>query len=99
MTQPPADGKPQTRAAELTGRVLHLRKLLEDGVQVLGCDADTGIGDDEANPISVLGRIAHGLDTDSPLLGELAGIARQIEECLPDSQRIPLHLADIGGHA
>src|SRR4029079_15267328 len=87
LDQALADGKAEPRAAIAARyRAIGLAEALEDRGQLLGCDADAGIGD--AHPQApTLGAIFR-LDGDAAALGELHRVGRQVEYDLAQPRRV-----------
>src|SRR5262245_22701585 len=82
------DGKAQSGAAEfLRGRGLGLAELREQLAELLCRHADAGIGDRELDEVATVDDFA-GAQRDLALLGELAGIAQEVEQDLPQPHRI-----------
>src|SRR5215467_11027150 len=77
------DGKAEPRAAEaLRGRGVSLAELLEQPCLLLGSHANASVSDGELNPAASVGDPTR-LQLDLTLFGELAGIAQQVEQYLP----------------
>src|SRR6516162_3593956 len=77
------DGEPETSAAEtLRGRGISLAELLEQLRLLLRRHADATVGDRELDPAASIGDPARS-QRDLTFLGELAGIAQQVEQYLP----------------
>src|SRR5262252_7976400 len=77
------EGKAEPRAAEaLSGRGIGLGELLEQLRLLLRGHANTGVSDRELDPVATVGDPARP-QPDLAFLGELAGIAQQIEQYLP----------------
>ena len=85
-----ADHQTKTRTTETaSGGGLGLGKALKDALQLLGTDTNAGVADLDAQ----LHGIAHALhllklDQHLALLGELEGIASQIDQYLLQSQAV-----------
>src|SRR6516164_1914357 len=76
------DGEAETGAAEtLRGRDIGLSELLEQLGLLFGGHADAGVGDCELDPVATVGDPARP-QPDLAFLGELAGIAQQVEQYL-----------------
>src|SRR5262249_27956659 len=77
------DGKAEPRAAEaLRGRGVSLAELVEQLCLLLRSHANASVSDGELNPATSVGDPTR-LQLDLTLFGELAGIAQQIEQYLP----------------
>ena len=77
------EGKAESRPAEaLSGRGIGLAELLEQLSLLLRSHANTGVSDRELDPVATVGNPARP-QPDLAFLGELAGIAQQIEQNLP----------------
>src|SRR5215472_14939010 len=77
------DGEAETGAAEaLRGRGISLAELLEQLRLLLRRHPDAGIGDGELDEVAAIAYLACR-KLDLARLGELAGIAQQIEQYLP----------------
>src|SRR5262249_7985599 len=85
----------EPRAAEaLRGRGVGLAELLEQLCLLLRGHADTGVGDGELDEVAAIAYLAcHKLDLAS--FGELAGIAQQIEQDLPQPHGIDSQLSEV----
>ncbi len=91
LGQAPHDRQAEAGAAEAAGRrTVGLDEGMEQPVALLGREADAGV--DHANAERearvALGRSAFEDETDRPRLGELQGIAQQVEQDLLQAQRI-----------
>src|SRR5215469_15851348 len=74
------EGKPEPRAAEaLSGRGIGLAELLEQLRLLLRGHANAGIGDGELDEVAAIGHLACR-KLNLAFLGELAGIAQQVEQ-------------------
>ena len=90
LAEAAADDQSQAAAAEAAGgRRLRLGERLEQPVHMLRCDPDTGVGHLEDD---LLG-LPPGDDRDRAGLGELGGVAGQVEQRLSDLGEIGVHLA------
>src|SRR5215471_2004613 len=77
------DGKAEPRAAEaLRGRGVSLAELVEQLCLLLRSHANASVSDGELNPATSVGDPTR-LQLDLTLFGELAGIAQQVEQYLP----------------
>src|SRR5262249_28514172 len=82
------EGKAKPRAAEALGsRGIGLAELLEELGLLLGGHANAGVSDRELDPVATVGDPARP-QPDLAFLGELAGIAEEIEQDLPQTQGI-----------
>src|SRR5690349_1008450 len=78
------DGQPQTGPAILArDRGVRLGKFLEQLSLLFGTDANAGILHAEANPLLPFHCALAHVERDRSVIGELAGIAHQVEENLP----------------
>ncbi len=85
-----ADGEPEAGAAELAaGRAVGLGEGLEDQVLLVGGDADAGVRDLEVQRDRAvrMRRDAHR-DADLAALGELDGVADEVEDDLSEPARV-----------
>ena len=70
-----------------------LGKLLEQLAHLLGRHADAGVGHRDRDPVAaVLGSLPR-IDRDRALLGELVGVAREVEQRLADPGLVGVHRA------
>ena len=96
-----ADAEPQSGAAIVPGdAVVGLLELAENPLLRLGRNADTGIAHQEADLIGPDTRLDNQRDATGR--GEFDGVARQVEQHLPQPRRVSDHfgrqpLVDIGG--
>src|SRR5262249_1433425 len=82
------EGKAEPRAAEaLSGRPIGLAELLEQLSLLLRSHANAGVGDGELDEGAAIAHLAR-LQLDLTLFGELAGIAQQVEQDLPQPHRV-----------
>src|SRR5262249_17522843 len=89
LNQSFADGETQTGSAIFTrGRFMFLRKFSEYVGQFFRCDADTGIFDFQMQLSLPFFLLAGYTDNKLALFRELYGIAHQIGDDLPQTQRI-----------
>ena len=90
LHQLPADGQAQARAPEAPGGgVIGLREGLEQPGHLLGRHADTGVAHRKAQGhIFALQAHQFGGHHDVALLGELAGVAREIGQHLRQAQGV-----------
>src|SRR5262249_40796108 len=89
------DGETEPRAAEaLRGRGISLAELLEQLCLLLGSHAYTGVGDGQLNPVATVGDPARP-QPDLAFFGELAGIAEQIEQDLPQPHGVDCQCAEV----
>src|SRR6516165_3987257 len=101
VTSPPImrelarDGKAEPRAAEaLSGRGIGLGELLEQLRLLLRGHANTGVSDRELDPVATVGDPARP-QPDLAFLGELAGIAQQVEQYLPQPHGVHGQRAEV----
>jgi hypothetical protein len=57
--------------------------------------ADAGVGNRERNPIAVILLLMTGIDRNGATLGKLVGVAREIEQRLPQPHLIGVHRPDL----
>src|SRR5687768_16005920 len=77
------DGQPEAGAAVLTGRGhIGLRERVEDFLCLFHRHADTCIRDAELNERGAVDRALTDVDNDRAVVGELAGVAQQVDEDL-----------------
>ena len=89
-----ADGQTQARAAVLAGgAVVGLLELVEDRRQPLDRDADARVGDGHGDVAGRVARVDHATDPDLARLGELDGVAHQVEGDLADAGGIAPEVA------
>jgi hypothetical protein len=87
------DREPQPRAAILARRrAVGLAERLEDGLGLVGGDADAGVGDGELEPDAAAKLLAGAhADHDLALIGELYGVADQVGEDLAEARGVAEH--------
>src|SRR5262249_50046086 len=89
------EGKAKPRAAEALGsRGIGLVELLEELGLLLGGHANAGVSDRELDPVATVGDPARP-QPDLAFLGELAGIAEEIEQDLPQPHWIDGQCAEV----
>src|SRR5262249_14835379 len=89
------DGKAESRAAEaLRGRGIGLSELLEQLGLLLGGHADTGVGYGELDEAVAIADLACR-KLDLAFLGELAGVAQQVEQYLPQPHGVYGQCAEV----
>src|SRR6516162_3749388 len=89
------DGEAETGAAEtLRGRDIGLSELLEQLGLLFGGHADAGVGDCELDPVATVSDPARP-QSDLAFLGELAGIAEEIEQYLPQPHGVHGQCAEV----
>ena len=88
-----ADGKPQPCAAELPGGGgVCLGERLEDHRELVGGDADPGVGELEVHDdVVAVDRGGSHAEHDLPDLGELDGVADQVGQHLTQTARVTTH--------
>jgi len=92
-----AERKAKTGAAEFVGgRQRRLRKIAEQLGEVGRRDADAGIFDGDLDPVARGLAVAASRQRDRAALGELGGVAQQIERRLAQLRRVGLGGADGG---
>ena len=93
--QAPADREPEAGAAVFArGRAVGLAELLEQPGHLLLAHADAGIGHHEGEEAVVV-LLALDVQADLALVGELAGVAQQIEHHLADPGHVRAHAPDV----
>ncbi len=91
MGQLPHDGQTQTGAPEAScGGPVRLREGVEDTVQGVGVDSDSGVPDIESDDLRS-GAGKAGGDHDLASLGEPHGVADQVHDHLPEAGGIAQH--------
>src|SRR6516165_6706687 len=89
------DGKAEPGAAKaLSGRGIGLAELLEQLGLLLRSHADAGVRDRELDPVAAVGLLACR-KLDLAFLGELAGIAQQVEQYLPQPHGVDGQYAEV----
>src|SRR5262249_11258007 len=89
------DGKAEPGPAEaLSGRGISLAELLEQLSLLLRSQANARIGDRELDPATSVGDPAR-MHPDLAFLGELAGIAQQVEQNLPQPHGVHGQCAEV----
>src|SRR6516225_2507675 len=89
------DGEAETGSAEaLRGRGISLAELLEQLCLLLGSHAYTGIGDSELDEVAAIGHLACR-KLDFSRFGELARIAEEIEQYLPQPHGVHRQCAEV----
>src|SRR5262245_39339744 len=92
----PADGKAKARAAVFAGRRgVRLREFLEQPTHLLFSHTNPGIGDGNRDPVATIDLLRPRSDGDGAVLGELASIARQVEQRLPKTGLIGVDRAQV----
>ena len=92
------DREPQASAAVLAGRRrIRLHELLKQPAHLLGRHADAGIRHTHDDPVAFPARLASRLQHDLAALGELAGIAQEVEHDLPQPDCVGPHPAQTVG--
>src|SRR5262249_15900746 len=82
------EGKAEPRAAEaLSGCGIGLAELLEQLSLLLRSHANAGVGDGELDEAAAIAHLAR-LQLDLTLFGELAGIAKEVEQDLREPHRV-----------
>src|SRR5262249_29817256 len=89
------EGKAEPRAAELLrGRGISLAELLEQLSLLFRCHANAGVSDRELDPVATVGDPTRP-QPDLAFLGELAGIAEEIEQYLPQPHGVDGQCAEV----
>ena len=87
--------RPRPGAAEaLRGRGIGLGEFLEQLRLLLRRHADAGVGDGQLDPVAAVDHLARP-QLDLALLGELAGIAQQVEQDLPQPHGVDGERAEV----
>ncbi|MFO0747453.1 MAG: hypothetical protein U1F43_17580 [Myxococcota bacterium] len=90
LDQLAADGEPEAGAAVAPRvRAVDLREGAEEAAQVLGGDADAGVGDRHAH--ATRARCARQLDRDRAARRELHGVADEVQQHLAQAPRVAQH--------
>ena len=79
------------------GGIIGLRESAKQFSDLLGRHADAGVLHAEDEPIRPVARLAAGGEGDDAVVGELAGVAQQVQQALPHLDAVGLHGADVGG--
>src|SRR5262249_29728942 len=88
-------GKAEPRATEaLSGRGIGLAELLEQLSLLLRSHANAGVSDRELDPVATVGDPTRP-QPDLAFLGELAGIAQQVEQYLPQPHGVHGQCAEV----
>ena len=86
LAEPPAYDEAKAGAAVFACRGGgRLREFLEQLVHLLRCHPDAGVAYSERDPVAAILPFLLSGDGDTALLGELVGVARQIEQGLPEA--------------
>ena len=98
--EPPAHRQAETGPAvpARRGRV-GLGEGLEQPRELLGRHADARVAHAEHHPVLAVGRLAGHRQRDRPALGELAGVAQEVEQGLAHLRQVRVHRADLVGAA
>src|SRR5262245_24160738 len=89
------EGKSETRAAKALRRAgIGLAELLEQLSLLLRSHADAGVSNRELDPVATAGNPARP-QPDLAFLGELAGIAQQVEQYLPQPHGVHSQCAEV----
>src|SRR5262245_18650088 len=92
----PADGQPEAGAAVFAGgRGIRLRKFLEQPTLLLFGHADSSIRDRDRDHVAAIEPLWLCGDRNGAVLGELVGVARQVEQRLPETCLIGVHRAEV----
>jgi hypothetical protein len=96
LTEAPADGEAKTGAAVFAccggGS---LGKFLEQLAHLLRRHANTGVRNRECDPVTAVFLCLVSGDGDSAFLGELVGVARQVEQGLPEAGLVGVDRAEV----
>src|SRR5262249_62131157 len=89
------DSEPEPRSPEaLSGGGISLAELLEQLCLLLRCHANAGVSDRELDPVATVGEPTRP-QPDLAFLGELAGIAQQVEQYLPQPHGVHGQCAEV----
>jgi hypothetical protein len=89
LAQAAADGEAEAGAAEAAGGgVVDLGEGVEHGLELVGGDADAGVGDADGDLVAPGGRLVAGGEGDRAAEGELVGVAEDVEEDLLQAQGV-----------
>src|SRR5262245_43243253 len=92
----PADGEAEARAAVFAGgRGISLRKFLEQPTHLLFGHADSSIRDGDDDQVAGIELFRLRGDRHVAVLSELVGIARQVEQRLPEPGLVGMHRAEV----
>ena len=93
----PADGKAEAGAAVFArGRGIRLGEFLEQPPHLLVGHADAGVGHGNRDPVAAIALLRLRGDGDGAFLGELVGVARQVEQRLPEAGLVGVDRAEVG---
>src|SRR4029079_14641071 len=96
LREAPANREPESRAAIFPrGRRVDLREVLEQAARLLRGHPDPGVADPEANPFAAVVRLAQCVEPNGPTLGELAGVAQEVEQDLPQPGQVAPDHAEV----
>ena len=101
LHQRPGDGQPQAGAAiAARGGAVGLAERLEQFVALLGGHANTGVAHPEVQfNAKVIAQVFFNTDDDLAVLGELDGVVAQVDQNLPQAQRVTHQvLRNVGRH-
>ena len=94
-TERPCDGEPEAGAAKTArGGGIGLRKPLEQLIQLLGRHADAGVRHGKLERVA----IAPCPQRNLAILGELGGVADQVQQALAELHLVGVHGAQVKGH-
>ena len=77
------------------GRAVGLREFLEQPPHLLLGHADAGVGHGNRDPVAAIGVLPARGDGDGAFLGELVGVARQVEQRLPEAGLVGVDRAEV----
>ena len=94
----PADGESKAGAAIFAGgRGIGLRELLKQPAHLLRVHPDAGIGDRNRDPVALFAAQRACCDGNGAILGELVGVAGEVEQRLAKAGLVGMDGAEIGG--
>src|SRR5262249_28435406 len=92
----PADRKPKSGSTVFAaGRGIRLGKFLKQPPHLLLGHADPGVGDGNGDPLATIELLRPRSDGNGAIFRELVGIAREVEQRLPEAGLISVDRAEI----
>src|SRR6516164_171731 len=96
LAEPLADGEAKAGAAVFARRGRgSLRKFLEQPAHLLRCHPDAGIAYRERDPVAAVLPFLVSGHRDTALLSEFVGVARQVEQGLPEAGLVSVDRAKV----
>ena len=96
----PGNGQAEPRAAVLSRRRgVGLREGLKQRGDLFGGHADAAVADAEGDPARRIGRFPGRFERDRTILGELAGVAEQVQQGLAELGLVGVNRSDVVGAA